>query len=502
MKHLSSCLTALALAAVAGPAGAQAALPPPGIPSVSYVNGFVLQNDWGLVRLYPRISLALDVRGTAGAGAAELRGSDGGPELSPRVVVRRGLAELGGGAFGFLDMDLSVEIDGRGTYGDRLLPGAHDMLVGIPNAWINAEAGPALNLMVGIQPTPFSLEHRTDPDELLSLEQSVASQLAVPFARSLGATVWGTTLHKEFGYDLMWIAAVGDTAPTSFAERGGAGRIFYRPYGLTGSRWDRLQIGVSGRWTVRDGQSADLSRVDVTTGNGFALWDRRYVDSLGRTEAILPSGNQRALGVEVLLPTFKGLDFTGEVYVFDDNTREAVESAAATSTERLGSLQGAGWYGELSYLVAPLVPGQRQWTPTHDVPYDRSRSLQPGLYPHPRRREAIGVPSPIDALAELQFTLRAGRVDADYQPVRATNQPALYGQADAKSPGGRLDVWQVGGTVSLWWTRIFRLTAGWESYCAPGAGTPQNRATLPAQLAGTAGAPWMHEFTLRARMAL
>jgi hypothetical protein len=416
--------------------------------------------------------------------------------------MRRGLVELGGGAFGFLDMDLSVEVDGRGTYGDRLLPGAHDMKVGIPNAWISAEAGPALNLMVGVQPTPFSLEHRTDPDDLFALEPSLASQLAVPFGRAIGATVWGTSLHKEVGYDMMWIAGTGNTLPTSFAERGGAGRIFFRPYGLSSStRWDRLQIGLSGRWTVRDGHSADLSRDDLTTGNGYALWSRRFVDSLGRTEAILPSGDQRALGVEVVSPTFRGFNFTGEAYVFDDNTREAVESLAATTTERLGSLQGAGWYGQLSYVVAPLFPGRRHWTPTHDVPYDRSQSLEAGLYPHPRRRDPVGVPSAIESLTELQFTLRAGRVDASYQPTRGS-QTALYGVADAQSPGGRVDVWELGGTASLWWTRIFRLTAGWESYHAPGAGTPASRVTLPAQVAGTTGAPWMHELTLRARMAL
>lgn len=453
------------------------------------------------MRLYPRISLSLDARGTAGAGAAELRGTDGGLELSPRVVVRRGLVELGGGAFGFLDMDLSVELDGRGTYGDKLLPGAHDMLVGIPNAWISAEAGPALNLMVGIQPTPFSLEHRTDPDELSSLEPSLASQLAVPFARALGATVWGASLHNEVGYDAMWIAAVGNTLPQSFAEQGAAGRIFYRPYGLDSARWSRLQIGVSGRWTVRDGQSADLSRNNVVTGNGFALWSRRFVDSLGRTEAIFASGTQRALGVEMVAPIFKDFDVTGEVYVFDDDTREAVESLAASSTERLGSLHGAGWYAEASYTLAPLVTGHHLWAPTHNVPYNRRKSLDPGLYPHPKRRDPVGVPSPIESLSELQFTLRGGRLDATYDPTRA-NQPALYGAADPRSPGGRLDVWELGGTASLWWTRIFRLTAGWESYCAPGAGTPQNRATLPAQLAGSTGAAWMHELTLRARMTL
>ncbi len=408
MKRLP-CALALALAASEGRAHAQAqppaqpALPPPGIPSLAYSDGFVLQNDWGLVRLYPRVSLSVDVHGTSGAGASALRGADGGPELSPRVVVRRGVVEVGGGAFGFLDLDLTLELDGRGTYGDRLLPNPHDLKVGIPNAWINAEAGPALNLMLGIQPTPFSLEHRTDPDDLFSLEPSLASQLAVPFARALGATVWGTTLHKDFGYDVMWLAAAGNTIPTSVSENGAAGRVFYRPYGLTGSRWDRLQIGVSGRYTVRDGQSADMTRDDFTTDNGFALWSRRFVDSLGRTEDILASGTQRALGVEVVLPTFQHFQLTGEVYVFDDDTREAVESLAASTTERLGSLSGAGWYGELSYLVAPLLPGQRQWIPNHDVPYESievppDRPLSPPQAPRRARRAephqlALGAPA-------------------------------------------------------------------------------------------------------------
>ena len=368
----------------------------PATPTVVYSNGLrPLQSDWGGWCASTRaFSVTVDGRATLGAGAADVRGTDGTPELSPRVVLRRGLIELGGGALGYLDMRIGVELDGRGTFGDKLLPNPHDLKVGLPNAWINGEAGPALNLMVGIEPTPFSLEHRTDPDDVISLEQSLASQLAVPFARALGACLWGQSLHQHVSYDVMGITAVGNTLATDFGERGGVGRFVFRPLATDRSRWDRLQIGMSGRWTVRDGHAADASRDDVTTGNGFALFRRRFVDAAGRTEVILPSGAQRGLGFEAVSPVAQGLTLTGEVYLFADDTREAVESLAATRTEQprhppRRRLVRPGLVHLRRSLLRPAPLDAPLPAPLRAQPRPRRRPLSPPRPPRRRRRAEL-----------------------------------------------------------------------------------------------------------------
>ena len=251
---------------------------------------------------------------------------------------------------------------------------------------------------------------------------------------------------------------------------------------------------------MRDGHAAEASRDDVTTGNGLrALPPPLRRRRRARTEVILPSGAQRGLGFEAVSPVAPGLTLTGEVYLFADDTREAVESVAATNTERLGTLRGAGWYAQASYTFSDLYYGQRRWTRRYQPPYELTRELDVGLYPHPRRHDVAGVQSAIEKLASVQHTVRAGRVDATYSPTRSAD-PA-YGQPDPNSPGGRLDVWELGATASLWWTQIFRLSLAWQGYVAPGAGSPSNRATVAGEAAGVP-AEWMHELTLRARMAL
>jgi hypothetical protein len=258
---------------------------------------------------------------------------------------------------------------------------------------------------------------------------------------------------------------------------------------------------VSGRWTVRDGKSAEGPRDDVTTGNGFALRRRRFVDTLGRTEVILPSGTQQALAFEMKSPLYRGLDATGELYLLEDDTREAVEALAATSTERLGVLRGVGWYGQITYFVDPVyAPDPIRAPSRHDLPYKLTRTLDAGLYPHPKRRDPIGVQSPIDVLTSLSLTLRAGRLTGEYHPTR-TSQTALFGVPDPRNPGGRFDVWELGAFASVWTTRIFRFTAAWQGYVTPNIGSP-NRALVAGQVAGVPDARWMHELTLRARMAL
>jgi hypothetical protein len=48
------------------------------------------------------------------------------------------------------------------------------------------------------------------------------------------------SLHRQVGYDLMGITAVGATIPTGFAERGGAARIFVRPLSVEWGLWSRI----------------------------------------------------------------------------------------------------------------------------------------------------------------------------------------------------------------------------------------------------------------------
>jgi hypothetical protein len=110
----------------------------------------------------------------------------------------------------------------------------------------------------------------------------------------------------------------------------------------------------------------------------------------------------------------------------------------------------------------------------------------------------VGVRSEIGALQTWQFTVRAGRVDADYHPTRS-NDAVLHGRPDPKSPAGRIDIWEMGATVSVWLTRIARISANFQTYHAPPNGSA---VALPSQLAGSAEPPWLHEFTLRARMTL
>jgi hypothetical protein len=450
------------------------------------------------VRLYPSARLSLDLAATP--GAPDLTGDPGeGALLGPSFYVRRALFEVSGEIGSRLAFTVGVELGGRrigspadpaSSVGRVAMANAHDGRLLPADVTVSYRYRRWLNLTAGQQLLPFSSSNRTADDAHSLPERPLAIRsFAVPWHRDLGLTVWGDAapgdyLHYELGvfggdgYEQVFVDALPEFA----------GRITSRPFQGLGDGFavSKTRIGVSARVGSRDPERVAYDLANVTTGQGWVLWQPGYVDPLGRRAHVLASGLQRAIGGELRLPVQlsggRVLDLQAEAYHVSNDTREAVAGFLTSNTERLGRLAGVGWYGQLSF-----------WCCGGPVRDEAIGTVRPRHVELDRR--GPGAATGREIRRGLELVAIASGIHARYEAA------SREGEATAVTPSGDLVVYQLGGGAQYWIGRHFRGGVHYSAYLAPGAGRAENLAITPGNLPDREGvvrdSSVMHELTVR-----
>jgi hypothetical protein len=494
-------VVAMAAAVLAGaPAFARAGEPSPdGQPmAAGYRGGLVYLRAFDdALRLYPGLAARFD--GTWAPVPDDLDPALGAEAAEPRLSLRRLRLELSGELARVVSFTGGVELGG-GRVGDAPYVGAatprwsprdaHDGASRPAEVTISLRPWPWLALTVGHVNVPFSLSNRTREAVTPYLERELAIRaFAVPYERTLGAMVWGETARRELAYELGAFSGAEDE--TLFAGSvDGVGRVFVRPlvHAGEGEIFALAQLGVSGRLGVRDPERVSSDYPTIATSQGFVLWQPGHVDGLGRVVRVLPSGTQRAIGGELRLPvrtpTNAIFDLRGEAYYLHNDTREAVAGFEATHTERLGRVEGLGWYASLAWWAC-FIPG-----------FDQLVTGEPGVVRPPSLDEAR---TPTLASA-LEASFLAGGIHGHYAPA------GREGAADGL-PRDSLTLYQIGGAIQFWYGAHLRATVEYMAYLAPASGdAATTTVVVPDNLPRSAGSRGdghtHHELTLRVAASL
>jgi hypothetical protein len=206
------------------------------------------------------------------------------------------------------------------------------------------------------------------------------------------------------------------------------------------TKW--AQLGLSVHVGSRDSTRVGYDMPALTTSQGFAFWRPTYVDSAGRLIHVLPSSAQQAFGADLYLPV-GNFDFTGEVVYAKDDTREAVDGFQISPfTERLGALEGWGYYAQAGYWILG----------DHDVlgPITYGRPIHVDLKtPQQAARHGLQVVARVDQLALTYRGSARGGVD------------------DAKTPNGDVKVTSVALGLNYYATRHLRVSLNYGYYDLP-----------------------------------
>ena len=446
-------------------------------PVAGWSDGFYLRDPGDHFRFYPRGRIQLDFHSFPGAptGAAP----EGGVEMQPRFFVRRLRLEVSGQALSRWTFTFGVDFggqrlsnaDGRSAVlvgdpgeapGARYAPveGVSAAAV-ISNAFINYALCPCFNLLLGQQQAPLSMENRTVNTVTTFLERQMPIRsFVLPSNKEIGLTLWGDLFDDRLSYELGVYGGDGQNRPQVDAYPDFVGRVFARPLLGGGGPLERLQIGASGRVGARDPAFVGYDYPAITTGQGWSLWEPGYTDSLGRRIHVIPSGLQTTVGGELRLP-ISVFEVRGEAYHVGNDTREAVDGAQLSNTERLGRLSGAGWYLQLS--AWPWGDAFVNGDPGFWRPYAVNPDREP-------RRPRKG----------LEIAAVIGGVHADYQGASREGDadPNTY----SKQTGSAIDVLQYGLALNYWYTQLIRASINYIAYHTPGGGTRSNRAAVPGDL--------------------
>jgi hypothetical protein len=465
----------------AEPAGAEA-------PQAGFRDGFFLRDARDRFRLYPTGLVHLDFYSSFGPGvvdAAAPRKTALAPDvasgLTPHLLVRRARLGLAGELFGRWSFAANVEFGGQPLgnaagsaetaaakvgAGPVASSGRYAAVQTVTSsitpldAYLNYSVAPYLNFMVGQMQMPFSLENQTPDAYGAWLERNLPIRaFVVPGPRDLGGTVWGQ-VGSVLSYALGVFGGDGQNRPSVDARVDFMGRIYVRPFaaGATSDLAKYFQLGVSARHGDRDATKVGYDYTPITTAQGFVLWKPTYTDSQKRLVHILPSGAQNAAGGELRLRTGR-FALRGEAYYVANDTREAVDGYQLTNTERLGRLTGVGWYGQVSAWP---------WGDAFVAP-------DPGVY-RPRHVD-VSAPPPDRAPHGLEVKAIVAGVNAAY-----AGAARLGSKADASTPSGRIDIYQLGLDATYWHTRFVRFSVNYLAYVTPGSGTKDNTAVVPDNL--------------------
>ena len=494
MRHTFVAPLAAAMALWTLAAAAQPAPPPPAPapteadeepPLAGWHGVFFLRSKDDNFQLFPRARLHVDFHAFAGPGVHDVRAIDGGNALKARLFARRLRFELAGNVFKRVDYLLGVDFGGQPianangkTQSSASNAGQEptdssarfaavqsvSAAAAIANTWINLSIVPELNLMVGQEKAPFSLENRTGNNTHTWMERSLPIRSFVfPSSREIGLTVWGDLgKDKVLAYEVGVFGGDGQNRPQIDNRADFLGRVYARPLAsVVKGPLAKAQIGLSAKRGDRDPDYVGYSYPGITSGQGFTFWDPRYRDSAGRQTYVLPSGAQSAIGGELRVPISR-FDLIGEAYYVANDTREAIDGYQLTNTERLGSFTGVGWYAQLSAWVLgdAFVSGDPGVVRPTRLDFTKKPEVKKGL-------EVFGI---------------VGGVHATYDGA------SREGAYDSKTPGAagvasNIEVLQYGLGASYWYTRALKASLNFIAYHVPGSGSADNLAVAPGNIA-------------------
>jgi hypothetical protein len=422
-----------------------------------------LRDPRDVVRLHPHAELDLDAHGFYGSKVDSLGASEAGVDLAPRFFVRRARFGLAGELFERIAFDASLDLVANPAIDGARADGTSTR-VALADAWAKVDGGRALSLMLGVFQAPFSFENRTATSDLAMMERNVAIRgFAIPGGKALGAAIGGAAQDGTLHWNLGAFGAESVT-PGQFEKHfDGIGRVYIRPLAAhTTSTFRGLQIGVSARSGTRYPRDTTDDAPAITSGQGFALWRPTHADALGRVLHVIPSATQAAAGIEFRLP-IKAFALRSEAYWVSRGTREAIDGYQSTNTERLGVLQGVGWYAEVS-VWALQAGGLIDGGAPDLAEYPTAEHLELARVTPPPQRHG------------LEIALLGAGVNAHYDAA------SRGGAADASSPATGLQIYQMGLAINYWHSSHFRLSMNGNAYIVPGAGGRDNLAMVPGNL--------------------
>ncbi len=445
-------------------------------------NGFFVRDRTDAFVLYPRGRLQLDLHTWPGAPPSQ----PGATSLVPRVHLRRARVELAGEVLRRWAFVAAFDVTSTPVANDDFTPaeGANPAdaasYVVLSQAYVAYSVIPAFQLKAGQMPTPFGIENQTDPGEVALLERAMPIRgFAVTSPNEVGLSAYGDVLDRRVSYELGVYLGDGQNRFVADDNPDLAARVFTRPFAKEKKSPLRgLQLGASGRVGWRAQRDVSYRLPAVRSGQGIALWDGSYTDRFDRTVVTIPSGTQGAVGGELRLPIDR-FELRGEGYWVLHQTREAVEGVEQTTTERLGTMEGAAWYAQAAVWIGDEhVPGA------------------PGNYGRPRSIDLSKAPD--KTARALELTILAGGVHAKVLGASRGGTPDAATPGSPGGPTGALDVVQLAGAASYWHTRSIRLSVNYAAYVAPSSGTKANLARLPSD--GSGAAPVLHELAARAQL--
>lgn len=493
-----------AAAAAEGSAAAQGfppiPLPPPqlfpaestqelcGEPLVGFHGGrFFLRDSLDKFRLYPGGRLRTDFYGTFGPGVSDVTAAAGGSALKPQLALRRVRLELSGEMFSRLAFTLGMELGGQrigetdvASATSRFAPAlATDGEVMPAELSVSYRYRPWLNLTIGQFNVPFSMANRTREYATPLAERNLAIRgFVVPYNKDIGAALWGELEERLLSYEVGVFSGDGENRIARDAYPDLIGRVYGRPLVSLGdgSFFKLAQVGVSGRYGAKDQEFVEYDYPSIATGHGVVMWQPGYVDSYGRLNRVLPSGDQWALGGELRLPFDlpggRALDIRGELYWVTNHTREAVDGTQLTNTERFGSMEGLGWYALVSFWALG----------------DAFASGEPGVW----RPPTVDFEKPGELLRGLEIVAVVAGIAANYDGASREGSPA-----DLYTPNANIAAYQFGGAAQYWFGTNFRAGLNYAAYFAPDSGDQlRNQAVVVDNIAqdpaGNGGGEHVH----------
>jgi len=473
-----------------------------GHPLAGWHNGvFFLRDASDNYRLYLQGRAQVDFYGFAGRGVADTT-------LKPTLFLRRIRPEIGGelfkswwfsiaGDFGATNVDNpkgtnetsaanpgAAPTDTSGKYASAQ---TSRVSAAPTDVFLNFRAHSLLNVQVGQFDAPFTMENRTSDKYIPFMERSLAVRaVGIPTNKEIGLMLWGELTNKSWFYSAGLFDGDGQNRLNTDGRGDFMARTFVHPLASDPTELANLQIGLSLRYGSRNNRFSNYDYSGMSTQGGFGFWNPTYSGSEGTTH-ILPSGTQVGLAGELRVPV-SIVDLTSEVVYIKNNTREVQEGFQATpgSNLRLGDLHGLSYY------------------------------VQAGIWFG--KRDISGLPG-YENMTHVDFTrpdappAHAVQLLAKWEQVHLNYESASRaGTADAKNADGAIKVNAFSLGVNYWASKHIRLTANYVLDVFPDSaagGSSANRALAPGNTlakglndAARAGAHSLHEFLLRAAVAL
>ncbi len=450
-------------------------------PLAGYKDGlFYLRTPHDLLRLYPHALLDLDARGFFGSEVDTVSSAIAGVNLAPRFYVRHARFDLAGEIVERIAFDGGIELVANPSIDGSRVDG-QGMEVALADAWGLLDAGRGLGVVLGVFQAPFSLENRTATPDVPMMERNMAIRgfAASGGGKALGGAIVGSTRHQVLHWE-GGVFGAETIAPTDYEQHfDGIGRLVLTPAGNEPtSPGHDIEVGLSARAGSRTRRDTNGDIAAITTGEGFALWRPTYLDGQGRLVHIIPDSLQYGAGLELRVP-FCGFVFQSEGYWVSKGTREAPDGLAAAETLRAGTLQGVGWYAELSW-----------W------PFETMKLLPPGRLPRTDPQHdhlELAKTTPLPGRSGIEVAILGGGINATYDGASRSGTESTFG---AQS----VELYQLGAALSYWQSASLRLTVSWNTYLAPTSQTPGAPSTVvPGNLGSPAdsSAHALHELAAR-----